>query len=167
MAWIASAMFNYWKSIKPMLTDISFQNSNFLLEVQILCLARNPQLLFLRLTSFVLENMPAKHWAWQPQCLIIQGDILQELQVSINSLQESDTVCTWGLSLIEAACTFCLRILQFLKLYLFSLYVHTHVRGQLAVVSPYRSEDQTQAIRLGSKHSYPLSEPSSLASKIF
>lgn len=35
------------------------------------------------------------------------------------------------------------------------------------LLSPYRSEDQTQPIRLGSKHSYPLSEPSSLASKIF
>lgn len=41
----------------------------------------NPRLVFLRLTSLVLESMPAKHRARQLQCLIIQGDVYIFTQV--------------------------------------------------------------------------------------
>lgn len=42
-AWVDSEMLHYRKAIKFSMIDTSFQSSNFLLKVKILCLARNPQ----------------------------------------------------------------------------------------------------------------------------
>lgn len=78
---VDSEMLHYRKAIKFSMIDTSFQSSNFLLKVKILCLARNPQMPLLRLTSFILESMRPIHWGCQSKCLLTEGAISQDVQV--------------------------------------------------------------------------------------